>query len=111
MRRRLDKFIAPQKNEISTPGPEIIVRRSNFTEWQVWMYFLTTYKPVIRVCSPELYRICSAWTIEWIRGHKGSMTEQKRIVFATMSQLEEVWGKWTANILRSNSSIPEITTW
>jgi hypothetical protein len=110
IRRKLERFIVPERLDIPTT-PQISVRRSYLTEIQMWMYFLTTYKPIIRVCSPNVSELCGGWTREFIRGGNKMIpiSEQKRIVFCTMPHLEEVWAKWTAHMLRSSVSMPEIT--
>lgn len=111
LRHKLDKYIETQRREIPTIRlPEIIVRPAQVVDWQVWVYFLTTHKRVIKICSPEISEMCSSWARAWVRGSTHSpMNEQKRILFTAMPHLETVWGKWTATMLRSNSSIPAIT--
>lgn len=102
IRKKLDKFIPEDKNEI-------IVQRSYLNDWQIWIYFLTTYKPIISACDVKMFRICKRWIDLYARSERGiSMSEQKGILFKSMPQLEEIWLKWSKQMLRSRSSLPDI---
>lgn len=99
IRRKLDKYIPKRQETYDLP---IVVRRSYMTECQVWMYFLNTYRPIIRAAMPPIDRICSDWTRDWTHGLCApTISEQKNILFRAMPHLETVWGKWQQCMLRS----------
>lgn len=98
MRHKLDN--ATVKKSEPAPLPQIIVR-NNLSEWQVWMYFLSTHKPVIKIHSDELLKICNMWLKDWIHGRKiPSLPEQKKILFSFIPTLEKVWNdsNWALSI-------------
>ena len=84
---------------------QIIVCRSYMSDWQVWVYFINTYKPIIQVCCPEVHSLCLQWLQNWTRNIDTtlSISEQKTILFTAVPHLENVWGKWTQCMLSSNS--------
>jgi hypothetical protein len=109
IRKKLEKFI-PVERKLSVQPHQVTVRRSYYSDWQVWMYFLSTYRPIIRIFCPRLSENCRQWSQDWIKGRgQIPMSEQKSKLFRAMPHLEEVWSKWTETILRSNVSLPEIT--
>lgn len=101
----MTKYIPEEKKE-----QEVTILRSHLNDWQIWMYFLATYNPIISEHKPNLSTKCRKWIICY-KTNKLDLTlvEQKTILFSAMPQLEEVWSNWSKYILRSRSSLSEIT--
>lgn len=92
-----------------TPA-NIVVHNTYLTDYQLWIYFLHTYRPLIRSFSIDLERSCYRWTGGWQihldrhpHRHIPTLMGQKQTIFGSMPYLESVWVKWTQNIDRSRS--------
>ena len=106
VRHKLEKHIPKQRGY----GKQIIVRRSYMNDWQMWMYFLNTYRPIIQACEPCADRMCSIWTRDWVRGLKiPTLTDQKSKLFQALPYLETVWDKWQQHMFRSRSDMSDMT--
>lgn len=96
---------------VETQTTNIIIHNT-LTSWQIWAYFLNTYSPIILAHDENLHKNCKKWIESFKKSRRNvSISQQKDILFKSMGQLEEVWDRWNKQMLRSRSSLLEITTW
>ncbi len=112
IRRKLDHCIPTKKFE--TKSQNIIVCNSYLSDFQVWAYFLQTYRSLIRSFSVQLDHKCMKWTkIPFHREPTRSMPslpDQKTYVFNSIPHLKEVWLRWETYIDRSRTPVVRIET-
>lgn len=105
------EYLLRRKLDVPKRQDNIVVKRSYMTDWQIWIYFLSTYRPIIQACESPVSLICAGWIRDWSRNQNCniSLAEQKTILFRIMPHLETVWGKWQQCMFDSRSLLSDIT--
>lgn len=99
IRKKLFHLIPPEYREEKKPLI-IIVKPCYQTEFLMWTYFLTLYRPFIQMFSAEVCENCDKW-LKDRNPYRPPLDIQRQIIFKVAPHLKSVWQKdFEANVDR-----------